>query len=263
MIFYRSFYESIKELPKENQWEIYDAIFSYWIDKKEKQLSWISKTIWILIKPQLDANQKKYDIWSKQWHHWEKGKEHWIKWWRPKKQTPHITPQDWINNPPYNPPNDKWVMYNDKWVMINKNKEQTDRSSFFDDPELVQLLEDFEAMRVKIKKPLTPRARQILSEKLKWLSSDTLEQRQMVENAILNSWQTIYPLKPWEHKEWTDGFYKQEIIRLRGWYEPTHWYWRAFMEKYWDELHKKYYKRYKDTFPENLPPIFWSKWILN
>jgi hypothetical protein len=60
MIFYRSFYEAIKELPKEEQANIYDAIFSYGLDFKEPQLSGISKTVWTLIKPQIDANIKRF-----------------------------------------------------------------------------------------------------------------------------------------------------------------------------------------------------------
>ena len=51
MIFYRSFYEAIKELPPENKIEVYDAIFSYSLDFSEPDLSGISKTIFTLIKP--------------------------------------------------------------------------------------------------------------------------------------------------------------------------------------------------------------------
>ena len=60
LIFYRSFYEAMKELPLEQQWEIYNAIFSYWLDFQEVELNWISKTVFTLIKPQLDANIRKY-----------------------------------------------------------------------------------------------------------------------------------------------------------------------------------------------------------
>jgi hypothetical protein len=61
MIFYRSFYEAIKELSKEQQGEIYNAIFSYGLDFLEPELKGISKTIWTLIKPQIDANIKRYN----------------------------------------------------------------------------------------------------------------------------------------------------------------------------------------------------------
>lgn len=59
-IFYRSFYEAIKDLPAENQAEVYSAIFEYSLNFNEVELSGLSKTIFTLIKPQLEANIKRY-----------------------------------------------------------------------------------------------------------------------------------------------------------------------------------------------------------
>jgi hypothetical protein len=59
-IVYRSFYEAIIELPKENQAEVWQAIFEYSLNFKEVQINGLSKTIFTLIKPQLDANIKKF-----------------------------------------------------------------------------------------------------------------------------------------------------------------------------------------------------------
>lgn len=60
-IFYRSFYEAISELPKENQADTYDAIMQYALNQIEIELTGISKAIFSLVKPQLDANYKKYE----------------------------------------------------------------------------------------------------------------------------------------------------------------------------------------------------------
>lgn len=60
-IFYRSFYEAISELPKENQADSYNAIMRYALDQEEIELTGISKAIFSLVKPQLDANYKKYE----------------------------------------------------------------------------------------------------------------------------------------------------------------------------------------------------------
>lgn len=60
-IFYRSFYEAINELPKENQADTYNAIMQYALNQEEIQLAGISKAIFSLVKPQLDANYKKYE----------------------------------------------------------------------------------------------------------------------------------------------------------------------------------------------------------
>jgi hypothetical protein len=61
LIFYRSFYEAINELPKETQAEVYHAIFEFSLNYKEIELSGLSKTIFTLIKPQLEANKKRFE----------------------------------------------------------------------------------------------------------------------------------------------------------------------------------------------------------
>ncbi len=60
-IFYRSFYEAIKEIPAEEQLQVYKAISIYALEQEEIGLSGIAKAIFSLIKPQLDANYKKYE----------------------------------------------------------------------------------------------------------------------------------------------------------------------------------------------------------
>jgi len=59
-IFYRSFYESVKVLPEENQLEIYNAIMEFALNQNEIEISNLSKAIFILIKPQLEANYKRF-----------------------------------------------------------------------------------------------------------------------------------------------------------------------------------------------------------
>jgi DnaD/phage-associated family protein len=60
-IFYRSFYESIKELPEKNRLEIYEAIFEKEFHSAQVELEGISKAIYTLILPQLEANDKRYE----------------------------------------------------------------------------------------------------------------------------------------------------------------------------------------------------------
>lgn len=60
-IFYKSFYESIKELDNDIQCEIYNAIMEYQFNKNEVTLSGVSKSIFTLIKPQLEANNIRYE----------------------------------------------------------------------------------------------------------------------------------------------------------------------------------------------------------
>jgi hypothetical protein len=60
-IFYRSFYEAIKDLPKGEQAEVYNAIFEYSLNFNIVELKGLSKTIFTLIKPQIEANIKRYE----------------------------------------------------------------------------------------------------------------------------------------------------------------------------------------------------------
>ena len=60
-IFYRSFYEAIDEIPEEHQAETYKSIMEYALNQEELELSGISKAIFSLVKPQLDANYRKYE----------------------------------------------------------------------------------------------------------------------------------------------------------------------------------------------------------
>ncbi len=61
MVFYRSFFDAIKELPERNQVEVLKAICEFGFDGIEPEISGISKTVWILIKPNLQANRKKWE----------------------------------------------------------------------------------------------------------------------------------------------------------------------------------------------------------
>jgi hypothetical protein len=60
-IIYRSFIDAIKSLPDVERLQIFDAISDYALDGKEAVLSGISYTVFTLIKPQLDANRKRFE----------------------------------------------------------------------------------------------------------------------------------------------------------------------------------------------------------
>lgn len=60
-VFYKSFYESIKELAPKEQAQIYNAIFEYQFYGNKIELKGVCKSIFTLILPQLDANNKRYE----------------------------------------------------------------------------------------------------------------------------------------------------------------------------------------------------------
>lgn len=60
-IFYRSFYQSAKKLPKEDKAELFDAICSYALDGESVEMSVVPEAIFTVIKPNLDANRRKWE----------------------------------------------------------------------------------------------------------------------------------------------------------------------------------------------------------
>lgn len=61
-VFYRSFYEAIRDLPRDVQGEIYTAIMEYGLYGKEtEQLKPIARSMFTLMKPLLDANIARHE----------------------------------------------------------------------------------------------------------------------------------------------------------------------------------------------------------
>ena len=64
-VFYRSFYEALAELPERNQLEVYRAIFELSLNENRTELTGLSKTIFTLIEPQIEANLQRFKNGSK------------------------------------------------------------------------------------------------------------------------------------------------------------------------------------------------------
>ena len=60
VVFYRSFYEAIKELPDEQFAACVRAIMDYGLDGLEPSSAGIAKSIYLMAKPQIDANNRRY-----------------------------------------------------------------------------------------------------------------------------------------------------------------------------------------------------------
>lgn len=61
MVFYRSFYEAVEDLPPEEFKSAVMAILGYGLDGKCEEVSGVSKSILALVKPQIDKNNKRYE----------------------------------------------------------------------------------------------------------------------------------------------------------------------------------------------------------
>lgn len=61
-VFYKSFYDAIKDLPRDVQGEIYTAIMEYSLYGKETEnLKPIARSVFTLMKPQIDVNNKRFE----------------------------------------------------------------------------------------------------------------------------------------------------------------------------------------------------------
>mgnify|MGYP007009152901 CR=1 FL=1 len=58
-IFYRSFKDAIDDLEDKDKLSLYEAIVIYALEQKVAEMTGISKILFKLIKPQLDANFRK------------------------------------------------------------------------------------------------------------------------------------------------------------------------------------------------------------
>ena len=96
-VFYRSFFESIRDLPRDIQGEVLTAIIEYGLyGETTENPKPIAGAILTLVKPQIDANNKRYN-------NGLKGAEHGIKGGRPKKENPTETPRKPQENPTETP----------------------------------------------------------------------------------------------------------------------------------------------------------------
>jgi len=194
-IFYRSMFESIKELPKENQAELYNAIFEYSLDFVEPTLSGLSLTIWRLIRPVL-----------------EKGNTNYINGSRPKSKQKISESEAKVKRI-----ESEVEAYKDKDKDKDKDEDnEKDKNKKDKEPksitDFVKLIEsekylgtdellnktfiNFIQMRINMKKIPTKNAVELLTKKLKEISKANKDVAvKILQNSIENNWIGIFELK--------------------------------------------------------------------
>jgi hypothetical protein len=81
-------------------------------------------------------------------------------------------------------------------VNVNVNVNSLKKDKKFD-----KALIEFKKMRVKIRKPLTERAEKLIMTELQKLAGNNDEKKiQILEQSIINSWASVYPLKASNNK---------------------------------------------------------------
>ena len=61
VLFYRSFYDALKNIPPDERLKVYDAIMEYGMYGRDPDLDGVALAIFLLAKPQIDANNKRYE----------------------------------------------------------------------------------------------------------------------------------------------------------------------------------------------------------
>ena len=80
-VFYRSFYDGIKAMPKKMRLELFEAVFDYTFYDVQPELEGMTAALFSVMKPQIDANNERYE-------NGKKGAEYGKRGGRPKKETP-------------------------------------------------------------------------------------------------------------------------------------------------------------------------------
>ena len=113
---YKSFIDAWIMLKDEDRLKYYDRLLQYgiyWVDTKT---TGFAETLFILVKPNLDSNNKKY--------------LDWYKWWRPKKPNVDVDEEDRRKKNINIPFEDFWNLYNKK---VNKPKSEKKRYKLTND----------------------------------------------------------------------------------------------------------------------------------
>ena len=97
-IFYASFYRAIKQLDNDtDRLNAFTAIIDYWIywiEADEKKVGKMPYIIFLMAKPQIDANNKRYVDGIKWWQYWHL-------WWAPKGNKNAVKNWDNVSKQPH------------------------------------------------------------------------------------------------------------------------------------------------------------------
>lgn len=120
-VFYRSFFDAIEQASEAEQLQLYRGITLYALNGKEPEFKGLLQAVWLVIRPQIEANYKRYLNGCK-------GAEHGKKGGRPKQPQPQEdkTPPQPQENPTLTP-NDNYNVndnynYNDNEDKVGKSQ---------------------------------------------------------------------------------------------------------------------------------------------
>lgn len=123
-VFYRSFAEAIESLPAETYKAVMVALNKYAMDGITPELTGIEQTIFMLAKPQIDANNRKYE-------NGKKGAAYGKDGGRPPQEAPKQTPKEPQENPTETPPEPQEAPKQTPNANVNENENVNDNANEF------------------------------------------------------------------------------------------------------------------------------------
>lgn len=184
MLIYRSFFEAIKGLKKEEQADVWNAIYELGLNGNEVKLSGLSESFFLLIKPQILANLKRF----------ENGKKPKLKQNESKVEA---KPKQKISK-----------------VEANNNNNNNKNNIYIPETAKDRSLENWITYRKEIKKKLSEASINNLKKIIADKSEECVEW--VVNESITNGWQGLfwdnYKEKPILKKS-VDDLYAENVMR--------------------------------------------------
>jgi len=185
-VLYADLIHTVKQLPSDKAGDLFKHILSYVNDENPETEDIIVKIAFEPIKQQLKRDLNKWDDIRKKRSEAGKSSANKRKEKKAKATSVKSVKQTLTNS-----------TVNDN---VNVNVTVND-SSLKKNQKVDKALKEFKKMRVKIRKPLTERAEKLIMSELQKLAGDNEEKKiQILEQSIMNSWASVYPLKAGNNK---------------------------------------------------------------
>lgn len=210
-VFYGSWWEAIKNLPRDVQGDVLTSIIEYGLyGETTDNLKPITKAMLAMVKPQIDANRKRFE-------NGKKGVEYGILGGRPKKNNPKETPKKPQNNPKITPINDNDNV-NDIYKETTTDVVVKKKAIRNNSPDLSFVDEDFKDLFMEWLEYKRDRKENYKSEKslkmcynrlLKLSGNDCNQARLVVEQSIASNYAGLFELKNYGAKTTYSNIYEQ------------------------------------------------------
>ena len=202
-IFYQSFFTAIEKLPDADRLACYEAICRYGLNGEEPEdNTGITAAIFALIKPLIDANEKRREAGRKGGKATQENSASSMQANTSNTQANTSKPQANESKQQANESNPQPKCKSKKENINIKDKEKINKKETADErrdvfagctPELTEEVKKFIEHRRKLRKPMTDHAIELLIQKLNVLGVNDNQRIELLQTAIEHGWQTVYP----------------------------------------------------------------------